>query len=38
MVVAAEKERLLLEGFESFGYVTEKNAYTCELKHDINSA
>jgi len=38
MAVAAEKERLLLEGFESFGYVTEKNAHTCELKHDVNSA
>jgi hypothetical protein len=38
MAVAAEKERLLIEGHSNYGYTVEKNAHTCELKEDIDSA
>jgi hypothetical protein len=38
MVVAIEKERLLMLGHEQYGYQVEKHAHTCELKQDINSA
>lgn len=36
MAVAAEKERLLMLGYEQYGYQVEKHAHTCELKHDVN--
>jgi len=38
MAVAAEKERLLIEGHNNYGYTVEKNAHTCELKQDLESA
>ena len=38
MAVAAEKERLLIEGHNNYGYTVEKNAHTCELKQDLDSA
>jgi len=38
MAVAAEKEQLLIEGHEKYGYQVEKNGHTCELKQDVNSA
>ena len=38
MTVAAEKERALLDGMTSMGFIIEKNVYTCELKQDVNSA
>jgi hypothetical protein len=38
MVVAAEKEQLMIQGYNNYGYTVEKNAHTCELKHDIDSA
>jgi len=38
MAVAAEKERLLIEGHNNYGYTVEKNGHTCELKHNVNSA
>jgi hypothetical protein len=38
MTVAAEKERALLDGMTSMGFIIEKNGHTCELKQDVNSA
>ena len=38
MAVAAEKEQLMIQGYNNYGYIVEKNAHTCELKHDVNSA
>jgi hypothetical protein len=37
MAVAAEKEQLMIQGYNNYGYTVEKNAHTCELKHDVNS-
>ena len=37
MTVAAEKEKGLLDGMRNMGFIIEKNGYTCELKHDIDS-
>jgi hypothetical protein len=38
MVVAAEKERLLIEAHKKYDYQVEKHAHTCELKENIDSA
>ena len=37
LVVAAEKERLLIEAHKKFGYAVEKHTHTCELKQGIDS-